>query len=115
MPTEASAPQLTLDVERDGATAIVRLHGKLVYGVTDILYSNVGKLIPDSKRIILDLTDLSVMDSIGLGILVRLYVSASTHGCTVELINIGQRIRELLELTHIMNVFSAVGEHNIRF
>ena len=63
MPTEASAPQLTLDIERKDTTATVRLHGKLVYGVGDVLYSNVSKLIPECKRIILDLTDLSVMDS----------------------------------------------------
>ncbi len=115
MPTERPAPQLTLDVERKGTTTIVRLHGKLVSGVTDVLYSNVSKLIPESKRIILDLTDLSVMDSMGLGVLVRLYVSAGTHGCTVELINIGKRIRNLLELTQMMEVFATVGEHGIRF
>lgn len=115
MPTETSAPHLTLDIERKGTTAIVRLQGKLVSGTGDLLYSNVSKLIPESKRIILDLTDLSVMDSMGLGTLVRLYVSARTHGCTVELINIGKRIRDLLELTHMWDVFATVGEHNIRF
>ncbi len=115
MTLEASAPLLTLDIERVDTTAVVRLHGKLISGTGDILYSNVSKLIPESKRIVLDLTELSVMDSMGLGTLVRLYVSARTHGCTVELINIGKRIRELLELTHMMSVFSAVGEHGIRF
>jgi anti-anti-sigma factor len=115
MPMEASKPQLTVDIERNGTTAIVRLHGKLVSGATDVLYANVSQLIPESKRIILDLTDLSVMDSMGLGTLVRLYVSARTRGCTVELINIGKRIRELLELTQMMEVFSAVGERGIRF
>jgi anti-sigma B factor antagonist len=115
MPAEAAAPQLTLDIEHKGAAAIVRLHGKLVSGTGDVLYSNVSKLIPESKRIILDLTDLSVMDSMGLGTLVRLYVSARASGCTVELINIGKRIRDLLELTHIWSIFATVGEHGIRF
>ena len=115
MTTQAAAPQLTLDVEHKGTTAIVRCHGKLVYGVTDVLYAKVSKLIPDSKRIILDLTDLSVMDSLGLGTLVRLYVSAKSSGCSVELINIGERIRHLLELTQVMDVFSSVGEHGIKF
>jgi anti-sigma B factor antagonist len=105
MPTEGSAPQLTLDIERQGTTTLVRLHGKLVLGVTDALYASVGRLIPESKRIILDLTDLSAMDSIGL----------RSQGCTVELINIGKRIRDLLELTHIWEIFSKVGEHGIRF
>lgn len=115
MSSLTSAPLLTLDVERDGTTAIVKCHGKLVSSVTDVLYDNVRKLIPGSKRIILDLTDLAVMDSMGLGTLVRLCVSARAAGCTVELINIGQRVRNLLELTHVWDIFSTVGEHGIRF
>jgi anti-sigma B factor antagonist len=115
MATETSPTRLALEIERNGTTAIVRLHGKLVSGTGDVLYSNVSKLIPESKRIVLDLTELSVMDSLGLGTLVRLYVSARTHGCTVELINIGKRIRELLELTHVWDIFATVGEHGIRF
>ena len=115
MPTTVPAPQLTLDVEHQGTTTKVRLHGKLVSGVADLLYSKVSKLIPESKRIILDLTDLSVMDSMGLGTLVRLYVSARTSGCTVELINIGKRVQELLELSHVWSIFSTIGEHGIRF
>lgn len=115
MQPQTSAPKLTLDIERKGTTTLVKCHGKLVSGVTDVLYMNVSKLIPDSKHIVLDLTDLSVMDSIGLGVLVRLYVSAGAAGCTVELINIGKRVRDLLELTHVWDVFSTVGEHGIRF
>ncbi len=110
MPDEGSAPQFTLDIERNGTTTLVRLHGKLVLGVTDALHGSVSRLIPESKRIILDLTDLTGMDSMGLGSLARLYVSARTRGCTVELIHIGKRIREMLELTRILEVFGSVGE-----
>ena len=115
MSTGAVAPHLTLDIEHQGTTTIVRCHGKLVSGVADILYSRVSKVIPESKRIILDLSDLSYMDSMGLGTLMRLYVSARTSGCSVELIYIGKRIRELLELTNIWSVFATVGEHGIKF
>ncbi len=115
MTNSADAPVLTIEVERKGTTTIVHCHGKLVYGVTDVLYSNVSKLIPESKRIVLDLTDLAYMDSMGLGVLMRLYVSAQTKGCSVELIHIGKRVREMLELTKILEVFGSVGEHGMRF
>ena len=113
--TPNSAQQPTLEIAHEDSKTTVRLHGKLVAGAADVLYSNVSKLIPESKRIVLDLTDLSVMDSMGLGTLVRLYVSARTSGCTVELINIGKRVQELLELSHIWAIFSTIGEHGIRF
>lgn len=115
MPAQTSSLPLTLDIQRDGTLATVQCHGKLVSGVTDFLYSTVSKLIPGSERIVLDLTDLTVMDSMGLGVLVRLYVSTRAAGCTFELINIGRRVRDLLEITHVWDIFSNVGEHGIRF
>ena len=117
MPDATPASLLTLEVEHKGTTALVHLHGKLVAEVADGLYARVRKLIPDSKRIVLDLTDLSNMDSMGLGALVRLYVSAKTAGCSLELINLGKRVRELLGMTHLLSVFSTIGEHGgmVRF
>jgi anti-sigma B factor antagonist len=108
------APALTLDIERTRNTIIVRCHGRLVSGVDDILYSKVKQLLPDSKRIVLDLTDLTRMDSMGLGTLVRLYVSARSAGCSLELMNLGKQVRLLLGTAHLLSAFTIVGEHGIK-
>ena len=71
---------LTFDIERAGDQAVVRCHGKLVAGVNEMLYVAVRPMIPDAKRIVLDLTDVTHMDSMGLGTVVRLYVSAKSAG-----------------------------------
>jgi len=109
MSHEAAASLLALDIERAGNVAVVRCHGKLVAGVSDILYAEVSQLIPDAKRIVLDLTDLTHMDSMGVGAIVRLYVSAKAAGCDLELINLGKRIRQLLGVTNLLSVFTAIG------
>ncbi len=114
MSDEAAASLLTLDIERAGNSAVVRCRGKLVAGVTDFLYLEVSQLMPDTQRIVLDLTDLTHMDSMGLGTLVRLYVSARSAGCALELINLGKRIRQLLGMTNLLSVFTIVGESGIR-
>jgi len=113
MPDKA-AHFLTLDIDRAGNSAVVRCHGKLMAGVSDILYIRVRQLIPDTKRIVLDLSDLARMDSTGLGTLVRLYVSARSAGCTLELVNLGQQVRQLLGTTNLLSVFTVVGEHGIK-
>jgi anti-anti-sigma factor len=112
MPEKAVA--LTLDIAQNGATAMVRCHGTLVAGVDDLLYNRVRQLIPDSRRIVLDLTDLTRMDSMGLGALVRLYVSARSAGCSLELINLGKQVRLLLNTANLMSAFVTVGENGIR-
>jgi anti-anti-sigma factor len=108
-----TAAPLTLEIERDGDTAVVRCHGHLVWGVGDVLHGQVGPLLPQYRRVVLDLTDLTRMDSMGLGSLVRLYVSARAAGSTLELINLRQQIRMLLKTAHLLSAFSAAEDHGI--
>jgi anti-sigma B factor antagonist len=116
MPDSAAPPTLTIDIERcTGNTVIVHCHGRLVAGVTNILYSGVSNLIPDTKRIILDLSDLKHTDSMGLGTLVRLYVSAKSAGCSLELIHLSKQIQHLLGITNMLSVFTVIGENGIKF
>ena len=114
MSDNGAATGLTLAVEQSNGTPVVRCSGKLVAGVSDRLYREVSPLIPDSKRIVLDFTDLTHMDSMGIGTLVRLYVSGRSAGCGIELLNPGTSIRQLLGITHLLSVFAIVGENNIR-
>ena len=114
MPDQAAASPLTLAVDRSGNAAAVRCSGRLVAGLNDRLYLEVSQLIPSSKRILLDLTDLTHMDSTGLGTLVRLYVSAKSAGCALQLFNIGKPIRQLLGATRLLSVFEVIGNNNIR-
>jgi anti-sigma B factor antagonist len=114
MPDQAVASPLTLSVDRTDDCAVVRCSGRLVAGVNDRLYLEVSQLIPGSKRVVLDFTDLTHMDSTGLGTLVRLYVSAKSAGCALQLFNIGKSIRQLLGVTHLVSVFQIIGDSNIR-
>jgi anti-sigma B factor antagonist len=114
MPEKVAPKSLTLDIEVKENMTIVRVHGHLVSGLTDILYSKVRPMIPETKRLVLDLCDVTYMDSMGLGTLVALYTSAQGSGCQLQLLKIGQRVRELLGLTHLLDVFSIIGEHGVR-
>ena len=114
MSDKATASPLTLDVVRAGNAFVVHCNGRLVAGVHDVLYVRVCQLMPDSKRIVLDLTELTRVDSMGLGTLVRLYVSARSAGCSLELINLGKQVRQLLGTAGLMKVFADIGENNIK-
>ena len=58
-------------------------------------------------RIVLDLTDVSYLDSSGLGTLVGLKVSVLREGyCILELVNLSPRVKELLRLSNLTNLFS---------
>ena len=113
MPDQAVASFLTVAVDRTGDASEVRCSGRLVAGVTDRLYLEVSQLIPSSKRILLDLTDVTQMDSSGLA---RWFgcTFAKSAGCALQLFNIGKPIRQLLGATHLLSVFEVIGNNNIR-
>lgn len=114
MADQITTRRLTLEVHGADHAALVRCHGKLVAGENDQLHQKIRQLIPDNKRIVLDLTELTMMDSTGLGTMVRLYVAAKSAGCHLELIGVNKRIRELLGLSNLLSVFTIIGENNIR-
>ena len=113
MAETAATSIFSLEIDQTGENVVVRCHGKLVFGVTDQLYSRVSPLIPTTKKIILDLSDLTIMDSMGLGTVVRLYVSGKSRGCCIELINIGQNIRRMLGVTHLLSVLTDMCEQGV--
>ena len=114
MPDKAATCPLTLEIIPTGTTAVVKCNGRLVAGVNDILYSRVSALFPDYKRVVLDLTELERVDSMGLGTLVRLKVSSRSAGCSLELINLGKQVRQLLGTANLLGIFAIIGENGIR-
>jgi anti-anti-sigma factor len=117
MPTPTSAPVFSLSIEQKGDRATVQCRGRLVSGVCNILYQPVKDLLPATKHIVLDLGELTHMDSMGLGTVVRLYVSAKSVGSTLELCHLSPHIRQILGVTHLVNVLTDMCEQgiNLRF
>jgi anti-sigma B factor antagonist len=114
MAEEPGGSRLTIEIDREDGAAVVRCSGKLVAGVNDFLFEKVRGLIAESKRVTLDLTDLVQMDSMGLGTVVRLYVSARGTGCELVLVNVAPRILQVFRISHLLSFFTIVGETGIR-
>jgi anti-sigma B factor antagonist len=105
-----AAPALSLNTfAQDDTTGVrcmvVQCSGELIYGSAGILHTEVKRLIPETKRIVLDLTGVTRMDSMGLGSIVSSYVTAKASGCDVKLINLGKRISEIFRIANLSSLF----------
>src|SRR5215467_12652134 len=100
MADKAAPRTLTLETEHTDDATIVRCRGHLISGLTDGFQAKIRPMIANKKKIVLDLSEVVWMDSMGLGTLVSLYTSAKGAGCELELLKIGKRVRELLGLTN---------------
>jgi anti-sigma B factor antagonist len=59
------------------------------------------------KQIVFNLSELTYVDSTGLGELVASHTRAWRGGATVKLANVGKRLQDLLVLTKLFTVFEA--------
>jgi anti-sigma B factor antagonist len=109
-----SVPGLDLRTSTQEDVVVVTCSGRLVNENALHLKNHVKALIPHEKRIVLELTEITRMDSAGLGTLVALYISAKNANCELYLANLSKPVRDLLGLSNLLSVFEACGRCGTR-
>lgn len=97
-------PDLNLEIINTPEETIVRCTGKITSNTCSILQTTVRSLIPHTKTVVLDLTDVKQLDSSGLGAIVGLYLSAKRQRCSLRLIHLNQRLQELFRITKLTSM-----------
>jgi anti-sigma B factor antagonist len=79
----------------------------------DLLKEMVGK---GQKKILLNLGDVSYIDSSGIGELVSGFTTVTNNGGEMKLLNLNKRVKDLLQITKLYTVFDVHDEeaHAIR-
>ncbi len=92
--------------EVDGVT-VIALEGRIVLGEeTNSFREKINSLLAEGKKkILLNLDDISLIDSTGLGTLVSAHHSAATRGASVRLCKLGTKFQEVLQVTRLFTVF----------
>jgi anti-sigma B factor antagonist len=98
--------QLKLSTRVQKGVTIVDCNGRIVFGEESaLLRDTVKQLVGENSNIILNLGGISYIDSGGLGTLVALYTTAHNAGGAVKLVNLTQRVGDLLQVTKLLTVF----------
>jgi anti-sigma B factor antagonist len=98
-------PELSLETVRNQDEILVRCTGRITSSTSASLQTTVRALIPQTRRLVLDLTDVTYLDSSGLGALVGIYVSARRQECELKLINLNDRLKQLFRISQIAKIF----------
>lgn len=98
--------QLKLTTRNKEGILVVDCIGRIVFGEeSSLLRDTVKKEIPENKRIILNLGEVTYIDSGGLGTLVSLHTTAQLGGSSIKLANLTKRVGDLLQVTKLLTVF----------
>ena len=94
------------DRQIDGVD-VVEIEGRIVLGEESNQFREKVKslLAAGNKKVVLNMANVSYIDSAGLGTLVATFHSARTQGATLKLANLGNKFKEVLQVTKLMTVF----------
>ena len=92
--------------EVDGV-AVVALDGRIVLGdESNALREKVKSLMAEGKKkVVLNMDNITFIDSAGLGTLVAAHHSVKTQGASLRLCHLGSKFQEVLQITKLLTVF----------
>jgi stage II sporulation protein AA (anti-sigma F factor antagonist) len=103
----AAAGQNGFSVHPEHADGVFRLRvsGELDLATRDTLIDELKRAeASEANRILLDLNALTFIDSSGLAVLVMAHQRAEMNGTQLRVLSAGGQVRDLLELTGVMEV-----------
>jgi anti-sigma B factor antagonist len=90
-----------------GDVAIIHLSGKLMGGPdAEVVQETVRQCLREGlKKIVMDLGEVSWVNSTGLGILIASHVTVTNEGGILKLMRVSRRIDSLLMVTKLNTIF----------
>jgi anti-sigma B factor antagonist len=94
-------------IRQVGDVAILDISGRITLGEGNVMLREIVRDLTEkgSKKIVLNLGEVQYVDSSGIGELVKAHATVRNMGGQLKLVNLNQRISNLLEMTRLVAVF----------
>jgi anti-sigma B factor antagonist len=94
---------------RQGVT-ILEPKGKITIGAGDIALrdSVIEALDSGARKILINLKDVSTIDSSGIGELVAAYTTVTNRGGRLKLVGLPPKVSDILQITQLVTVFEVM-------
>ena len=101
-------------MRESGDATILDMSGRITLGegLGDLRDSIREALSGDRKNIILNLADVSYIDSSGLGQLIGSYATVTDRGGKMKLVNLQKKVSDLMQITKLLTVFETYNSES---
>ena len=98
---------LKINIRETADAVILDMSGRVSLGdaLADLRDTIREALAGDQKNILLNLAEVSYIDSSGLGQLIGSYATVTNRGGQMKLLNLQKRVNDLLQITKLLTVF----------
>jgi anti-sigma B factor antagonist len=98
---------MKVSVRQQNDVTILDLKGKITIGVGDVALRNAVQeaMNGGAKKVLINLQDVSTIDSSGVGELVSAYTTATNRGAVLKLCNLPAKVNDILNITQLITVF----------
>jgi anti-sigma B factor antagonist len=102
----------TLNTRKSGDVVIIDMNGRLTIGEAVLLLRTTNRrfLEDGTSKFILNLGNVSHIDSAGLGELISIYTSVRNRQGDVKLLNLDKKAKDLLQMTKLLTVFDVYSD-----
>lgn len=106
---------MEIDVRTQDQVKVIKLRGKLNLGAALDRTNETIKDLLDSgeSRLLLDLEEVPMIDSSGIGLLVRYLTAAKQRGGSMKLLNPSKFALQTLKLVRVVNLFEIFEDQQL--
>jgi anti-sigma B factor antagonist len=96
-----------LNIRQVGDVTVVDVSGRITLGEGSAALREVMRdlVTKNQKKILLNLGDVTYIDSSGIGELVSGFTTVTNSGGNLKLLNLNKRVKDLLQITKLYTVF----------
>ena len=101
---------MQIDEKTTGEITVIKITGDITLnqGGDVLLKDKIQSLLQQGQRkLVLDLGNVSYVDSAGLGQLVQIHATTKSKGGSLRLANVTKRLKDLLVVTKLVTVFDS--------
>lgn len=98
---------MIITTRQAGDVTVLVMKGKITIGVGEVQLREAVRQALDAGvgKLVLNLCDVSAIDSSGVGELVSAYTTASNRGCRLKLCEMPPKITDVLTITQLITIF----------
>jgi anti-sigma B factor antagonist len=98
---------MNVNVRKRDDVTILDLKGKITIGSGDVaLRNSIQEVIAGgAQKVLINMSDVSTIDSSGIGELVSAYTTATNRGAKLKLYNLPAKVSDILTITQLITVF----------